>query len=127
LHHLNNFFIFKEQAMNFDPASFEHIDFDLGKLNSRVSAQINAIESAIENTVVETIVMGSGGPDNKETTEAGLRFVRHLLANSKSMRFGFMPNLKDMNNIRNLAQDFIASCGNGPLALETMYQVIQPQ
>jgi hypothetical protein len=43
------------------------------------------------------------------------------------MRFGFMPNLKDMNNIRNLAQDFIATCGNGPLALETMYQVIQPQ
>ncbi len=112
--------------MNFDPASFEHIDFDLGKLNSRVSAQINAIESAIENTVVDTIVMGSGGPDNNETTEAGLRFVRHLLANSKAMRFGFMPNLKDMNNIRCLAQDFIRNCGNGPSALETMYQVIQP-
>lgn len=112
--------------MNFDPASFDHIDLDLCRISQTVSAQIFSIETAIENTVVETIVMGSGGPENQETTEAGLRFVRHILANSKSMRFGFMPNLKDMNNIRSLAQDFIRHCGNGPLALETMYQVIQP-
>jgi len=109
--------------MNFDPASFEHIDFDLCR---HVSAQIHSIESAIENTVVENIVKGSGGPENNETTDAGLRFVRHLLVNSRSMRFGFMPNLKDMEHIRQIAQEYIRRCGNGPIALENMYQVMQP-
>jgi len=42
------------------------------------------------------------------------------------MRFGFMPNLKDMQHIRQIAQEYIRRCGNGPLALETMYQVMQP-
>lgn len=101
--------------MNFDPASFEDTHLPL----------VRSLETAIENTVVQTIVLGSGGPENKDTTDAGLRFVRHLLANCRTSKYGFMPNLKDMNNIRSIAQEFIRHCGNGPLALETMYQVMQ--
>lgn len=99
--------------MNFDPASDEHTEHIPGMAN-------------VEDTVVEAIVMGSGGPENSEITEAGLRFVRHLLVNSRSIRFGFIPNMKDPDCIRQIAREFIRRCGSGPIALQTMYQVIQP-
>ncbi|MBU6453634.1 MAG: hypothetical protein KGS72_17780 [Cyanobacteria bacterium REEB67] len=98
--------------MNFDPASYEHTD--------HVPAM-----AAVEDTVIEAIVMGSGGPENIEITDGGLRFVRHLLANSRSIRFGFIPNMKDPDCIRQVAREFIRRCGSGPIALQTMYQVIQ--
>jgi len=96
--------------MNFDPASF----------NPPVEMVTTFIA---ESSIVRTIVQGSGGPDNSEITESGLRFVRHLLANSRSMRFGFMPNFKDMDAIRELARDFIRKCGGANLALQQMHTV----
>jgi hypothetical protein len=65
--------------------------------------------------------LGSGGPDNAEITEAGLRFIRHLMATSRSMRFGFMPNFKNMDSIREVAREFIRRCGGASSALQTMH------
>ena len=98
--------------MNFDPASYDHTD--------------HPPITSVEDTVIEAIVMGSGGPDNDEITEAGLRFVRHLMVNSRSIRFGFIPNFKDPDCIRLIAREFIRKCGSGTIALQTMHQVIQP-
>lgn len=101
-------------AMNLDSSSDE-INFD------PFLAPLAA--ATVESSIVQTIVEGSGGPDNSEITDAGLRFVRHLLATSKMMRFGFMPNLKNMDAIRAVARDFIRRCGGSTLAFQTMQAV----
>lgn len=107
-------------AMNFDPTN--EMNFD--PIVYRPAADVVAAFVA-EASIVRTIVQGSGGPDNSEITEPGLRFVRHLMATSKTMRFGFMPNFKDMNAIREIAREFIKKCGGATHALQTMYNVIQ--
>ncbi|HEY9773937.1 MAG TPA: hypothetical protein V6C81_09025 [Planktothrix sp.] len=104
--------------MNFDPPS-EEISFDPSKPQS---ADVVAAFVA-ESSIVKTIVQGSGGPDNAEITETGLRFVRHIMANSRAIRFGFMPNFKDMDSIRELARDFIRKCGGASPALQAMHAV----
>jgi hypothetical protein len=106
-------------AMNFDPPS-EELDFDPAKVDhpKEVAAAFVA-----ESSIVRTIVLGSGGPENAEITEQGLRFVRHLLSTSRSMRFGFMPNFKNMDSIRELAREFIRKCGGAASALQTMHAV----
>jgi len=106
--------------MNFDPATPEELNFD----PTLVSAD-TATHCVAEASIVMTIVQGSGGPDNHEITEAGLRFVRHLMVTSKGMRFGFMPNFKDMESIRKLAQNFIRRSGGATAALQNMHSVIQ--
>lgn len=83
-----------------------------------------SVISMAEALIVRMIVMGSGGPENAEITEQGLRFVRHLMANSRACRSGFVPNFKSMDCIRELARDFINQCGNASRALQMMYQVI---
>ncbi len=103
--------------MNFDTPQ-ENLNFDPSTFNP--SADVVAAFVA-ESSIVRTIVLGSGGPENAEITESGLRFVRHLLSTSRSMRFGFMPNFKDMNSIRELARDFIRKCGGAASALQTMH------
>jgi hypothetical protein len=107
--------------MNFDPTSNE-MDFD--PIFYKPAADVVASFVA-EASIVRTIVQGSGGPDNAEITDTGLRFVRHLMVTSKSVRFGFMPNFKDMDSIREVARDFIKKCGGATHALQTMYNVIQ--
>lgn len=107
--------------MNFDPAVPEEINFEP---ENSVSSDVVASFLA-EASIVRTIVQGSGGPENAEITDTGLRFVRHLMATSKSMRFGFMPNFKDMNSIRETAREFIRKCGGSTLALQRMYVVMQ--
>lgn len=87
------------------------------------TSDANVISMA-EALIVRMIVMGSGGPENAEITEQGLRFVRHLMANSRACRSGFVPNFKSMDCIRELARDFIRQCGNASRALQMMYQVI---
>jgi hypothetical protein len=82
------------------------------------------IISMAEALIVRMIVMGSGGPENAEITEQGLRFVRHLMANSRACRSGFIPNFKNINCVREVAKDFIRQCGSASRALQTMYQVI---
>ncbi|MBN9395289.1 MAG: hypothetical protein J0H83_08595 [Candidatus Melainabacteria bacterium] len=116
--------------MNFDPASYESIEPAAMPFQKQMDAfsLAQSVEKAIENTIVESIMMGSGGPENLEITDHGLRFVRHLLSSSKSMRYGFMPNLKNIECIRELARDYIRKCGNGPLALDNMYDLMhKPQ
>jgi hypothetical protein len=109
-------------SMNFDPAVPEEMNFEPDYLppSSDVVASFLA-----EASIVRTIVQGSGGPENAEITDTGLRFVRHIMATSKSMRFGFMPNFKDMNSIRETAREFIRKCGGSTLALQRMYVVMQ--
>lgn len=107
--------------MNFEPSSNEQ-EFEPIKYKPAADAVAAFVAEA---SIVRTIVQGSGGPENAEITETGLRFIRHLMATSKTMRFGFMPNFKDMNAIREVARDFIRRCGGATLALQTMYNVIQ--
>lgn len=119
---LNNFFRFVCTAqvtkMNNDQAPH---NFD-----PYLPAPVDLVASFVaEASIVRTIVQGSGGPENVEITESGLRFVRHLLANSRSIRFGFMPNFKDMETIREMAREFIRRCGGASMALQTMYAVTQ--
>jgi hypothetical protein len=76
-----------------------------------------------EDSIVQTIMEGSGGPDNREITEGGLRFVRYLLATSRSARHGFVPNFKDMETVRVLARQFIRRCGCPSLAIQAMINI----
>lgn len=76
-----------------------------------------------EDTIVRTIVEGSGGPENDEMTDPGLRFVRHLLSTSRPARHGFVPNFKDMETIRHVARDFIRRCGGAAHAMQTMIRI----
>jgi len=108
------------EAMTFEPTS-DDINFDPSTYNPPAEMVATFIA---ESSIVRAIVQGSGGPDNSEITESGLRFVRHLLANSRSMRFGFMPNFKNMDSIRELARDFIRRCGGASPALQTMHTLI---
>lgn len=103
--------------MNFEPTK-DDINFDPQAFNPPAEA-IAAFVA--ESSIVRAIVLGSGGPDNAEITESGLRFVRHLLATSRSMRFGFMPNFKNMESIHEMAREFIRKCGGANVALQTMH------
>jgi len=76
-----------------------------------------------EASIVRTIVEGSGGPENVEMTDAGLRFVRHLLSTSRPARHGFVPNFKDMSTIRQAARDFICRSGGAARAMRDMVRV----
>ncbi len=106
--------------MNFDPTVPDETDFE-----SIASNRSEAIATFLaEASIVRTIVQGSGGPENGEITDAGLRFIRHLMSTSKEMRLGFMPNLKDMNSIRETARTFITYCGGATAALQTMHNVM---
>src|SRR5271155_302511 len=100
--------------MNFEPTSDE-LNFD--PILQQPAVDVVAAFVA-ESSIVRAIVQGSGGPDNAEITDPGLRFVRHILSNSRAIRFGFMPNFKDMDSIRELAREFIRKCGSTSLALQ---------
>jgi hypothetical protein len=95
------------QEMNFDP----QLDMDL------------FLSTMAEQSIVRTIIEGSGGPDNEEFTEDGLRFVRYILSISRSTRFGFLPNFKDMDTIREVARQFIRYCGGASPAIQTLNRV----
>ncbi len=133
--------------MNFDPASQDNSDLysdsysegcsfcDQGheeQFDSVIEIENGYIDysppmSLVEATVVDAIVMGSGGPENGPITDAGLRFVRHIISQSRASNAGFLPNLKDMNCIKGLAKGYINQCGGGAGALETMYTVMHLQ
>jgi hypothetical protein len=95
------------QEMNFDP----QMDMDL------------FLSTMAEQSIVRTIIEGSGGPDNEEFTEDGLRFVRYILSISRSTRFGFLPNFKDMDTIHEVARQFIRYCGGASPAIQTLNRV----
>jgi hypothetical protein len=116
---------FKGKHMNFDPTlpdedrSFEPL--------FQGSASEHIANFLAEASIIRSIVQGSGGPENCDTTETGLRFVRHILCTSKAIRFGFMPNLKDMNTIREVAREFIRRCGGTTPALQMMQSVMMQE
>ena len=97
------------QEMNFDP----QLDMDL------------FLSSMAEQSIVRTIIEGSGGPDNEDFTEDGLRFVRYILSISRSTRFGFLPNFKDIETIREVARQFIRYCGGASPAIQTLNRVTE--
>lgn len=105
--------------MNFEPASSD-MNFDPTTSHSPLESVAAFVA---ESSIVRYIVLGSGGPDNLEITEAGLKFVRHLLATSRAMRFGFMPNFKNMDSIRELARDYIRRSGGSVSALQALHAV----
>jgi hypothetical protein len=107
--------------MGSDAGSSE-MNFNPGQADTQMDA---AFASLAEHSIMRTIVEGSGGPENEDITEDGLRFVRYLLSISRSTRFGFLPNFKDMNTIRELARHFIRYCGGSALAMQTMNRVTQ--
>ena len=98
--------------MNFDPGPSE--------LNFEPPPPVSDAPCQAEESIVQTIVAGSGGPDNVEITEIGLRFVRYILSTSKSARHGFVPNFKDMDTIRRLAKQFIQRNGGPSPAIQAM-------
>ncbi len=107
-------------AMNSNLSDYDEIDF------SPPTPPIEMVASFVaESSIVRTIVQGSGGPENSEMTEAGLRFVRHILSVTSLTRRGFLPNFKDMNAIRELARQFIGIAGGSAIALQTMYSIMQ--
>lgn len=131
---VNNFFIFRietlirisihhpylRRAMNNEPFKNE-IETETD-IDSTLTAIDKAFEEIAESSIVKMIITGSGGPENNEITEPGLRFVRFLIARSESYSSGILPNLKDLKCIRELARNFIKQAGTPTRALQLMYQ-----
>jgi hypothetical protein len=107
--------------MNFDPAYSEELNFE-PTYSSRLTDSVGTFVA--ESSIVRTIVQGSGGPDNVEITDQGLRFVRHLLSTSNLIKQDSVPNFKDMDTIRELAREFIKHSGNPTNALQVMYRIM---
>lgn len=80
-----------------------------------------------EDSIVQTILNGSGGPSDSEISECGLRFVRYLLSRSRPARHGFLPNFTDMKAVRLMAQDFIRRSGGPSLAMEKLLAITGSQ
>jgi hypothetical protein len=105
--------------MNFDP-SIADTNFDPQYLDIRGISAADA-----EALIMQSILEGSGGPDNLEITPGGLRFVRHLLAIHKRSRQGLLPNFKNMHCVQEVARNFIERCGSGYMALHLMHSLMQ--
>lgn len=108
--------------MGSDPG-FSEMNFNPSYMAGSYSAEAS-FNAIAEQLIVQTILEGSGGPDSNEMSEEGLRFIRYLLSISRSARFGFLPNFKDMNAVRNVARQFIRSCGGAASAMYTMHQIL---
>lgn len=89
-------------------------------MNSDPGSTELTLNALVEQKIVHTILNGSGGPDNREMTDSGLRFIRYLLSISRCARFGFLPNFKDPDSARKIAKHFIRYCGSAAMALQTM-------
>lgn len=83
-----------------------------------------SISALAEQRIVHTILDGSGGLDESEMTEGGLRFIRYLLSISKCARFGFLPNFQDPGSAREIARQFIRYCGGAVIAMHTMQSIL---
>lgn len=101
---------------------FSEMNFNPGYVDGQMDVLFASIA---EHSIVRTILEGSGGPENEEMTDDGLRFVRYLLSISRSTRFGFLPNFKDMETVREVARQFIRYCGGATVALQTMNRVVE--
>jgi hypothetical protein len=104
--------------MGHDTGSFE-LNFQPHSSSSDIFFSLIA-----EHSIARTIIEGSGGPNNEEMTEEGLRFIRYLLSISRSARFGFIPNFKDPEIVAHIAKQFISYCGGAAKAVQTMNRII---
>ena len=91
-------------------------------LDDNPIAQENTLEEIAETSIVKMIITGSGGPENNEIEDSGLRFVRFLMSQAQSYSTGILPNLKDPASIRHAAKDYIRHCGTASKAMQLMYQ-----
>ena len=105
-------------------SNYSEMNFNPGYTEGQMDALFHSIA---EQSIVRTIIEGSGGPENEDITEDGLRFVRYLLSISRSTKFGFLPNFKDWETIRELARQFIRYCGGASTALQTLNRVTDPE
>jgi len=103
---------------------FSEMNYNSGYAEDQMDVLFHSIA---EHSIVRTILEGSGGPENEDMTEDGLRFVRYLLSISRSTRFGFLPNFKDMDTIRELARQFIRYCGSATAALQTLNRITEAE
>jgi hypothetical protein len=94
-------------------------------MNSEPGYTEISITAMAEQQILHTILDGSGGPDEREMTDAGLRFIRYLLSISRCARFGFLPNFKDPDSAREIARQFIRYCGGAAVAMHTMHTIKQ--
>ncbi|MBX9687338.1 MAG: hypothetical protein K2X27_11590 [Candidatus Obscuribacterales bacterium] len=95
--------------MNFEPAENRSLDLSLSTI--------------AEQSIVNTIMQGGAGAE--EMSDGGLRFIRYLLSISRAARFGFLPNFRDLEAVREIARQFIRYCGSAAVALYTMNQVLE--
>jgi hypothetical protein len=109
--------------MDFESTGFDNLDFSPSGESSG-TGMLAAIVA--ETTIIRGIVEGSGGPENVEMSEAGLRLVRHLLSVCSSTPPGSLPNFKNPEAIQETAREFIRQCGSAASALQVMYSLMQP-
>lgn len=100
---------------------FPEMNFNPPPLEGNMDALFHSVA---EQSIVRTIIEGSGGPENSEITDDGLRFIRYLLSISRSTKFGLLPNFKDWEAIRELARQFIRYCGGATTALQTLNRIV---
>ena len=78
------------------------------KRNAATKSIDNAFHDMAENSIVKMIITGSGGPENQEINESGLRFIRFLIARREAYSSGIIPNFKDLKCIQDLAKEYIS-------------------
>ncbi len=106
--------------MNFDPRFCD----ETFKAQVFINKMNVACDAFAEATITRMIKTGSGGPDNLEITDQGLRFVRYLIANQPESRWAILPNFKDERCVQDLARQFIGQWGSPISAVEAMYEII---
>ena len=91
--------------------------------NSDDAVGENSLSAIAEQSIINTIMENGAGPE--EMTDGVLRFIRYLLSISRAARFGFLPNFRDLDAVREIAKQFIRYCGSSAVALYTMNQVLE--
>ncbi|MBP7864040.1 hypothetical protein KA183_20310 [bacterium] len=106
--------------MNFDPRFCDETfraQVFINKMNI-------ACDAFAEATITRMIKTGSGGPENMDITDQGLRFVRYLMCNRPANNWSTLPNFKDEHSVREMARRFISHWGSPISAVEAMYKII---
>jgi len=93
--------------------------FDSSNVDSEIGD--TTLATIAEQSIINTIM--EGGPE--DMSDSGLRFIRYLLSISRAARFGFLPNFRDLDAVREIAKQFIRYCGSSAVALYTMNQVLE--
>lgn len=101
----------------FGDLNFEPSNTDANNTSSGESSLTAIAEQSIVNTIMDR--------EPEHMSDSGLRFIRYLLSISRAARFGFLPNFRDLDAVREIARQFIRYCGSAAVALYTMNQVLE--